>query len=732
MKQVTNVKQPSLLSLSIALAVATSAAYGDEDTSNTSTENVIEEVTVSGLFESIDRVTGSAHRIGEENLELFQYDDINRVLTVIPGVYTRDEDGLGLRPNIGLRGGSSDRSQKVSLMEDGVPIGPAPYSAPAAYFFPLTSRMVGVEVYKGPASVQYGPQTIGGAINFVSAEVPDERSLMADLSGGSDGYRFAHLRAGDTFGDTGLLFEYIHVGSDGFKELDGGGDTGFEKNELMLKLKQDFGDNTLKLRLGYADEVSDETYLGLTAGDFAENPNRRYRASALDRMDWTWYGGRFDWSQSLFGGELTVTGYAQTFERAWLKFNNFNGTDIRGLLLNPDSPFNRVFINILQGGNTDGRSGSTDDIRIGTNDREFIQAGLQATASWQIDGRWQHDIETGVRYHFDQIERLHDEFAYEQTNGQLVLNNQPRAILTNNKAESESLALWVRDEITHGDWSIVPGLRVEFIANRLDNRLAGRANYNDYVIALPGLGLRYQATDELSLIAGVHRGFSPAIPSLTENLEPEESINYELGGRWNGTAGRFELIGFFNDYSNLTAICTLSSGCSGAEINTQINAGEVHTQGFEFGWSRVFALTGSISVPMALSYTYTQSEFQEAFFSSNAQFGDVQVGDELAYIPSDRANASIGLASDQWSVSASITYVAAMRDRAGSGSFTGLEGAEEHTVLDLAGFYKLSENLKLTARIDNVTDEAFIVSRRPFGARPGKPQSFQLGISYKY
>ena len=171
----------------------------------------LEEVTVTGILGEPDRVTGSAHRIGQDLLETFQYDDINRVLNLVPGVYSREEDGVGLRPNIGLRGGSADRSQKVTLMEDGVLISPAPYSAPAAYFFPLTARMVGVEVFKGPSSIQHGPQTIGGAINLISAPIPGNTELLAGVAGGSNAYRQLHVRGGTQHERLGVLGEYVHL-----------------------------------------------------------------------------------------------------------------------------------------------------------------------------------------------------------------------------------------------------------------------------------------------------------------------------------------------------------------------------------------------------------------------------------------------------------------------------------------------------------------------------------------
>lgn len=691
----------------------------------------LDEIIVTGMFDEPDRVTGSAHRVDEATLEAYRYNDINRILNLVPGVYSREEDGVGLRPNIGLRGGSADRSQKVTLMEDGVLISPAPYSAPAAYFFPLTARMVGVEVYKGPSSIQYGPQTIGGAINLVSAPVPDGDVMQAELSGGTDGYRHARARVGTKVGELGLIAEYMHLGSDGFKEIDGGGDSGFEKNEIVVKGAHPIGPGVLELRLSYADEVSNETYLGLTEEDFRADSDRRYRASVLDRMDWEWVSGRATWQQPLLGGDLNVTGYFQTFDRAWLKFNNFSGADIREVLANPDSPFNQLFVSILNGTDTDGISGSPDDIRIGTNDRSFDSSGLQGSLGWTFGGDVRHAVEVGARLHTDRIRRLHDEFGYEQLSGEILQNDQPRLITADNTGYTRALALWVRDEIRFGRWTIVPGLRVEAIDNSFTNRLALQKQDNDYLEALPGFGMTWEATDNLLLLLGVHRGFSPAAPSLTADLKPEESINYEFGGRWNGSAGRFEVIGFFNDYSNLTAICTVSAGCNPDELDTQTNAGEVQTLGAEVGWNQVFQLTQNIAVPAAFTYTYTESEFREAFSSTNPQFGDVEPGYELPYIPPHRWNLNVGLEGLSWGMQLSVTHTARMRDQAGIGPIAVDEGSDESTVVDLSASYDISQRWRVSARLDNALDDVYVVSRRPFGARPGKPFSVQLMVMYQ-
>ena len=691
-----------------------------------------EEIVVVGMFEDPDRVSGSAHRVEQEVLEAFGHDDVSRILNFVPGVYVREEDGFGLRPNIGLRGGSADRSQKVALMEDSVLFAPAPYSAPAAYFFPLTARMEAVEVFKGPSSIEYGPQTIGGAINFVSAPVPTGDLLDISLGGGSDGYRSAHLRGGTQVGGFGVLAEYLHIGSDGFKSLDGGGDTGFEKNELMLKAAGEVGPGALEIRLGYADEVSDETYLGLTETDARSSPLRRYGASALDRMDWEWFGGRLTWNQSLGDVNLTAVGYLHTFERAWRKFNNFAGAAIGDVLANPDGPFNRLLVDVLEGEDTDGLGGSFDDIRIGTNDRSFLSGGTQLALAWNYSGDLiDHDVRAGLRYHYDEIERLHDEFGYEQLAGALQLNDQGRIITADNTGETHAVSAWIRDQMTFGRWTLVPGLRIEAISNEFDNALAGQSVGNDYEVFLPGIGASVEVFDGFNLLGGVHKGFSPAVPSLSGDLEPEESVNYEFGGRWLNSLGRLEVIGYYSDYSNLTAVCTFSAGCGQDSLDTQTNAGEVITQGIEAGWDQSIRLSSSLTLPIHVSYTYTDAEFEEGFSSTNPQFGDVLPGDELPYIPPHRANASLGLLGSFWDLRLSVTYVDRMRDQAGSGSFTASEGSDSMTIVDLAAQMEVGAHWTLALRVDNVLDEIDIVSRRPFGARPSKPQTFRVEARYQ-
>ena len=118
-------------------------------------------------------IPGSGQYISSRQLSVLNQPNINQILRSIPGINVRDEEGFGLRPNIGLRGTPVNRCAKITLMEDGMLIAPAPYSDPSAYYFPTFARMQGIEVLKGSSQIKYGPYTIGGAINLISTPIPE-------------------------------------------------------------------------------------------------------------------------------------------------------------------------------------------------------------------------------------------------------------------------------------------------------------------------------------------------------------------------------------------------------------------------------------------------------------------------------------------------------------------------------------------------------------------------------
>lgn len=697
----------------------------------------VEELTVVGTRET--RTAGSAHILRPRDLERLRYDNPESVVKTVPGVYTRGEDGFGLRPNIGIRGTSPDRSKKVTLMEDGILFGPAPYSAPAAYFFPQVTRMEMVRVIKGPGAVSYGPHTVGGAIDFITRSIPLDESGFADVALGAYGYGKVHGAFGSTSGRSGYVLEGVRLQTSGFKQLDGGGDTGFEHNEWMWKGRYQLstnpdGEQELGLKLGYSDEDSRESYLGLTDADARATPLRRYRASQLDRMQWhrTQIVGTYHarWRRAF---TLDASLYRHDFSRTWRKVNRLGGGAIADILADPTGARNAVLYSVLSGAADS--SSPEETIYVGPNRRLFVAQGLRVVGGWQgTTGPLQHRIEAGVRFHYDRIDRLHTEDGFLMREGELVPDGRATIITSNQRAWTHALALHLTAATTWGRLTITPGARVELIRMWLRDRKAGtEAEGSPQNLLIPGIGAFAALAPSLGILAGVYRGFSPAAPGVPGTVKPETSVNTEVGLRFTPRRVRLEAIGFFNDYRNLTAICDQASNCAAAQVDTQVDAGRAHIYGAE-SLARIEATPApGLLLPLTLAYTYTRTRLLESFTSENPTLADVRPGDELPFVPRHQWHALAGIESRRGELVLAGTYVSAMREQAGQGPLSGTERRTDASlILDATLRINVHDRGQVYLGVRNLTNAHDIAARLPFGARPVAPRWIQVGTKWTF
>jgi Fe(3+) dicitrate transport protein len=248
---------------------------------------------------------------------------------------------------------------------------------------------------------------------------------------------------------------------------------------------------------------------------------------------------------------------------------------------------------------------------------------------------------------------------------------------------------------------------------------------------MPGLGVFYKIDESLGLLLGVNKGYVPNSPGQGDSVDPEESWNYEFGVRYSQQALRAEVIGFYNDYSNLKGTCTFSSGCD-QTLDEEFNAGEVNVYGLEASFTTEFELTKGLTLPINVAYTHTESEFQNSFQSNFSQWGRVKSGDALPYLPENQISIEVALQHENWRAALLLKHVEAMQEAAGDNTELSGLWTDELQQLDFSSWYLFSDNFKAYLKIDNLTDETVIVSRRPFGARPGKPRQATTGIKFTF
>lgn len=707
---------------------------------------VVEGVSLTGGLRGLQNVPGSAHYLSPKEIEKFSYTDINRTLRTIPGVNLQEEDGFGLRPNIGLRGSGSDRSAKITVMEDGILAAPAPYAAPAAYYFPTAGRIHAVEILKGSSQIRFGPYTTGGAINLISTPIPESFSGRIHLLGGNFGNRNLHAFAGNSHEQVGYLVETFQFKSNGFKDLDNGEPTGFDKKDFLAKLRFNTKPGaaiyqSLTFKAGHSVERSDETYLGLTQEDFNEKPFRRYAASQMDRMDTEHqqYSARhvIQFSKNL---DLTTTAYFNKFHRNWYKLDKLKESSgqapsISNLLESPEN-FPEAY-NILTGET----SPLDNALTVKANNRTYFSKGLQTLLGWRFNTQnIRHNLDLGIRYHRDEADRFQWQDEYKMENGVMELTKKGAPGTESNRLENgRALAVYTQYKIQAGRWTVIPGLRYEYIQmerkdfGKNDLERVGtdlKQNENQVGVFIPGVGFDYKVTQWLDVFAGIHKGFSP--PGVNEESRPESSINYELGVRYSRAGLSIQTVLFYNDYQNLLGADLAAAGGTGS--SDLFNGGKAETKGLEFQFS--YDLLGlkdiGWSLPVSLTYTYTDANFLSGFASEFEGWGKVQKGDELPYLAHHQAALALGLSHHKFGFNLSGRYQGAMRTVAGQGAIPENNKVGNFFILDANVSYLLQKQIALFASVNNLTNEVAIVSRHPAGLRPAMPVSWLAGLKVNF
>jgi Fe(3+) dicitrate transport protein len=692
-------------------------------------------------------IPGSVQYISAKEIQKFGYTDINRMLAAAPGVNVQEEDGFGLRPNIGLRGTGVERSSKITIMEDGVLMAPAPYSDPAAYYFPTVGRMQAIEIFKGGSQIKYGPFTTGGAINLVSTQIPNSFSGRLHLLGGSFGGRNLHAYVGNAHEQIGYMVETFQYSSDGFKNLDGGGPAGFDKSDYVAKVsintkKSRLVQQSLTFKVGQTNETSNETYLGLTQEDFDANPLRRYSASQKDLMtnSHTQFSATHTIRLSKFLN-IATTAYRSDFERNWYKLESVTDstgakTAIASLLDNPAAYHDAL--DIVKGTTSAGAGALT----LRSNNRQYYAQGIQTMFGFNFrTGELTHKADVGVRYHQDEIDRFQWDDVYEMNNGDMMLSQAGVPGTESNRVGNASaLASFIQYKLNWKKITVTPGLRYENITMKLKDYgkndiertgVAMTEKSNHVEVFIPGFGIDYQFNRFLSVFGGVHKGFSP--PGPQDETKPEESINYESGVRYSKNGISLQAVLFYNDYSNLLGSDLAAAG--GAGTGDLFNAGEVETQGAEFNLTAYpfdALVEKSFAIPFTIAYTYTDATFSNTFKSANADWGTVDAGDHFPYLANHQFTLTTGIEHHKFTINISGRYMDEMRTLPGQGDIPTHEKTDSYFVIDASAQYLMHKNISLFASANNITNETYVVARRPAGLRPGMPQSFQAGLKVNF
>lgn len=680
-----------------------------------------EQVTVIGVQmvgseEVLRRTPGSYDVVTRDALERSQVFTTSEALRKVPGLSVRDEEGVGLRPNIGIRGLNPTRSSKVLLLEDGLPVTFAPYGDNASYYHPPIERFERIEVLKGSSQIAYGPVTLGGVINYITPDAPARRSIAVQLAGGNRDYVNAGVSAGGRAGSVGVFGHAVSKNADGSRD-----NIHSALTDVLGKLTWNIaGSQHLGVKASYYGEDSQVTYSGLREAEYLANP--RQNPFVNDHFDGRRAGVSATYQAVLWSRlAATVQAYGSSFSRDWWRQSSNSGQ-------RPNDAADPLCGGMANLSSTCGNEGRL---------RDYAQAGIEARGRLMIAGALMHETDFGARLHVEEQKR-------RQENGASPVARSG-ALVEHNERTTDGLSAFVQHRVMAGGWTVTPGIRIENIDYSRANLLAGVSGRTRLTETVPGIGVSFAPSAAVTMFGGVHRGFAPPrAEDIINNstggvvdLDPERSWNYEGGLRATRGALHASLTAFRLDYSNQIVPASLAGGV-GAVLT---NGGETLHQGIEAGangeWRGLGGTSHGIYVAAAVTWLPI-ARFEGVSNSSVAGFGSVSVsGNRLPYAPRLTQTYTVGyrhrrgldVQLESQSVGAQFgddlnsTAPSADGQRGRIDAYTYWNATASAPVFRTSG--------RVFVALKNLTDATFIIDRVR-GILPGHPRLIQVGTSWRF
>jgi Fe(3+) dicitrate transport protein len=612
------------------------------------------------------------------------------------------------------------RSRRVLVLEDGIPLAINPYSEADLYYLPQIDRMRGIEVVKGSGSILFGPQTVGGVVNFLTLAPPSSELSAAEIDGGQRGYFKMLALHGDTVGSARYLVQAFHTRGDGFR------DEYFNTTDVFSKVAFDTGERgEATVKIGYHNDALRSDDVGLTRDMWKRDPNTPTLAPA-DHIDQQRYDVSLTHDQHL--GEKTTLRtlvYAYETNRLWTRQaydrSPVPGTQYDHVVGDSQLPEGMIYFK------------STNAIL----DRVYDVAAIEPRVTTHGD-TW------GVGHTLDFGGRLLMETAhYRQLTGAFP-SAQTGSLDYEFKHQTQAFAAYAQDRMAFRDWLLVtPGIRFEYedLSSEI-TRQTGVASPNPPSSGnsngvIPGVGM-IAGTRDAHVFGGTFYGYAP--PRITSPINPkggtvsqvdsERSINYEVGARYTmRKAFHAEATAFLLDFDNQV----IQGGAAGdATGNELVNGGRTRHYGVE-GEGRVeLGNLLKLGTELELAERFT---FSRAFFVGGPYDGNI-----LPYAPP--AVLVTTLAADKRLGPGRLggvgtwTYVAPQFTDTFDTRFEDVTGRVGlipfYNIVDLSARYTHTPTgLTLKLTVKGLLDDPYIAARRPEGIQAAGFREIILGLRWQ-
>ena len=638
---------------------------------------------------------GSRSVVDASDLKKASVRGLDDALQRVPGIKIFDETGTGALPQISVRGLYESRSGRIQALSDGIPLALAPYGQTGLSLFPMTMATVDrIDIVRGGAAVQYGPNNVGGVINFISKPIPREWETT--------------LQEKTTFNAGGRQLWDTYLGTGGYLTDNFGlqldintlsGEYGREHSDTDVqnyRLRGQWNiDDDRDLSFGIQHYKADMDLAGaLSVKDYKDDPRQSTRP--LDRFE-----GDTNRVWGTYTQRLGAMGPFDSVEFSWTNFaHNSYRNFVVGLPFTPD-----------------GTAVTKQD-----GPRDFKVWGTEPRLSATIDGdnvgqTWL----LGARYVSEDIDY--------KVNRESVASGVTTAF-RDWKFDDDARAFYISNAISLFDrrLTITPGVRYENARMNYSDGITGFERENKSEEWLPGLTVGYQANDAWYVYANAQKSLRP--PQVTQIVKEgavgaELAWNYETGVRytpWDGMRVDFNL--YRIDFDDQIVY--------NATTDRFDNLGSTRHQGFET--DIVWTPQAMRDLDLHAGYAYLDAKQRNGTFKDN----EVPYSSRNQFMVDARYRFA-----EHWTynldglyISKAYTDAANTREENASASVGELPAYWVwNTAIERE--FPLADKSVLTASagISNLFNREYYfrgIDTSPWGRQPAPERSLTLGVNYRF
>lgn len=646
---------------------------------------------------------------------------MRQVVAKVPGIHIWESDGSGIQIGIAARGLSPNRSWEFNVRQNGYDIAADPYGYPEAYYNPQMQAVQRIEIVRGQASLQYGPQ-FGGLVNYL-------------LRNGSDINKPIQFETQQTVGSNGLFNTYNALGGETkrfnyYAFVDHRNADGWRQNSRYYT-NSAFGTYTFKFtnKFSLSAEVMHSAIRSQQPGGLTDEQfNSGNLKQSFRSRNW------FDikWTTLALIANYEINDHTRLNVKAFSMFGNRNSVGYLRAINVKDS------INT----NTLGYNNRTLDID------HYRNSGMEARylTDYKI-GNMNSTFSGGIRLYTGSTHRYKDGVADNgtgYTSEILPGTKWTRDIIY----KSFNAAAFAENVFRFNKLLIIPGIRYELVEGSATGRNGFNADGTEILLQnqkrersfiLAGVGTEYHISDKTELYGNITQAYRPiqfadlTAPPTTDvidaNLTDAKGYNIDFGYR--GKIKNylfFDVSGFYLKYNNRVGTIT-QQNASGAFYNYRTNVGSSNSSGMEalaeFSFVNAFSKKSSnTDVSVFASYSYTNARYDNLKVVTKVGNDLVESNlknKKVENAPADIIRAGLTYTLKGFSITGQVSHTGETFSDANNtvvptaNGQTGLIPA--YTVTDLTVIYKWTKKYNVRAGINNLTDEKYFTRRG--GGYPG-------------